>query len=70
MGPYCKFCDQRCFIPFPAWTPEHILQAYGRSTIIATCPRGQAFERERTGFCYADIAALRPVAAPSQADAY
>ena len=55
MGPYCKFCDQRCFVPFPDSTPEHILKAYGTSSIIATCPQGQVFEKAKVGYCYADI---------------
>jgi hypothetical protein len=55
MGPYCKFCGTRCFCFFPDKTPEHILKAYGTSTIIATCPGGQEFERQRVGYCYNDI---------------
>ena len=55
MGPYCQFCGRRCFVPFPEGTPARVLKAYGSSTIIATCERGQAFERERVGFCYDDI---------------
>jgi hypothetical protein len=53
MGPYCRFCDQRCFVPIPAETPEHILQAYGGagSMLVATCRRGQDFERKKTGYC-------------------
>jgi len=55
MGPYCKFCDRRCFVPFPAGTPKHILDAYGSNDIIATCQGGQQFEKERIGYCYQDI---------------
>jgi hypothetical protein len=55
MGPYCNFCDQRCFVYFPEGTPQEVLSAYGTSTIIATCPKGQAFELERVGFCYDEI---------------
>jgi hypothetical protein len=55
MGPYCKFCGTRCFCHFPQETPEHILKAYGTSTIIATCPAGQAFEKQKVGYCYDDI---------------
>lgn len=57
MGPYCKFCDRRCFCYFPDKTPKHILEAYGTCTIIATCPGGQAFEKEKVGYCYNDIMA-------------
>lgn len=55
MGPYCQFCDHRCFVYMPTETPEHILRAYGGVEIIATCKRGQAFEKERHGYCYDDI---------------
>jgi hypothetical protein len=39
----------------PQETPEHILKAYGTSTIVATCPAGQAFEKAKVGYCYDDI---------------
>ncbi len=55
MGPYCKFCGNRCFVHMPTGTSAHILQAYGSSTIVATCQRGQEFEKEKTGYCYNDI---------------
>jgi hypothetical protein len=57
MGPYCNFCNQRCFTHMPIATPKHILAAYGTSTIIATCPAGQQFERKKVGYCYDDISA-------------
>jgi hypothetical protein len=38
-------------------TPEHIRQAYGTAAIIATCPGGQDFEREKVGYCLDDIKA-------------
>jgi len=72
MGPYCKFCGQRCFTPLPMNTPPEALNAYrgnggldGRNRsidIIATCPAGQAFEKERIGWCYDDIQAALSVA--------
>jgi hypothetical protein len=55
MGPYCNFCGERCFCHMPQETPEHILKAYGTSTIIATCAAGQAFEKQKVGYCYDDI---------------
>lgn len=59
MGPYCKFCDHRCFRYMPLQTPKHILDAYtnqcGSIPIIATCSMGQAFEREKLGYCSDDI---------------
>lgn len=56
MGPYCEFCQQRCFVPFPEGTPKEILDAYIPGvTIISTCNAGQAFEKQQTGYCYRDI---------------
>jgi hypothetical protein len=57
MGPYCNFCDRRCFIPLPADTPAHIRAAYGGSgsMLVATCQSGQRFEREKVGYCLDDI---------------
>jgi hypothetical protein len=58
MGPYCKYCGQRCFVPFPQNTPEYILNSYRPGvSIIATCPGGQKFEKEKTGYCYDEIKA-------------
>lgn len=57
MGPYCKFCGQRCFVHVPAETPKHILEAYGKNTIAATCPKGQELEKLCLGYCWADIQA-------------
>jgi hypothetical protein len=63
VGPYCRFCDHRCFIHMPAGTPPHILAAYGTSTIIATCPRGKAFEKAKVGYSLDDIRAAVEVPA-------
>ncbi len=63
MGPYCNFCNNRCFVPFPDNTPDYVLRAYGKVKgvpidIIATCPGGQAHEKKQTGYCYDDIIKL------------
>lgn len=47
MGPYCRFCDFRCFVHriMPAdatWRP-------GQSVILATCQAGMKYDREHTG---------------------
>lgn len=64
MGPYCKFCNSRCFVHMPMEAPPDAVKAYGSSTILATCPAGQAFEKEKVGWCYGDIqAALVPARA-------
>lgn len=55
MGPYCNFCNQRCFVPLLMDTLEEALKAYGTSSIIATCRAGQAFEMEKVGWCYDKI---------------
>ena len=46
MGPYCNYCDRRCFVPrsFP-----------GRTTgrwLFATCPAGMAYDLKVTGFTH------------------
>lgn len=41
MGPYCNFCDMRCFVP-------RILRD-GRSMILATCTAGMRHDHEATG---------------------
>lgn len=56
MGPYCKFCNQRCFMHVPETAPAHVQEAYGRFTIAATCPGGKACDRENVGFCADDFA--------------
>lgn len=69
MGPYCNFCGTRCFAYLPENTPAHILRAYGTSTIIATCPGGQKFEREKIGYCYDDIQkAIQQIAEAEKSD--
>jgi len=58
MGPYCHFCDQRCFVPIHTGWPEEVWKRYGTSTIAATCAAGQRFEKEKLGVCYADALAI------------
>lgn len=56
MGPYCNFCGRRCFVPFPAGTPQQILRAYPEGvSIIATCYAGQRDEERRFGWGYDNI---------------
>jgi len=55
MGPYCEFCHTRCFVHFPKNTPQRVLEAYGAATIMATCKKGQEYEKEKTGYCYGDM---------------
>jgi len=61
MGPYCKYCDQRCFARLPQDTPKKYLDIYKAhgftSIIIATCAAGQRAEKKSLGVCYDDIVA-------------
>ena len=59
MGPYCRYCNHRCFTHITNEWPEHIVRAYGPYEIVATCPKGQAFEKETIGFSYSDFLAHR-----------
>jgi len=45
-------------VPMPMLTPDHIMLAYGSSTILATCREGQEFEKKKVGYCYDEIVAL------------
>jgi hypothetical protein len=38
-------------------TPKEALNAYGTTTIIATCKAGQEYEKKLTGWCLDDIQA-------------
>lgn len=51
MGPYCKFCDSRCFV-------SRVLRD-GRSMLLATCARGAAHDRAKVGKDH--TTALNPV---------
>ena len=41
MGPYCTYCDRRCFV-------ERVLHD-GRPMLLATCPAGRAHDRASCG---------------------
>lgn len=58
MGPYCRFCNRRCFCLITEEWPEHIREAYRRrGDIAATCGRGQAFEKQLLGYSWNDAKA-------------
>ncbi len=40
MGPYCKFCDNRCFVHDPTGGP----------LILATCAKGKDHDRRSLGY--------------------
>lgn len=52
MGPYCNYCNNRCFVHMPADAPPDAVAAYGAFSILATCQRGQQFEMEKLGWNY------------------
>lgn len=41
MGPYCKFCDHRCFVTDTK-----------RPGLLATCAAGKAHDLAKLGYCY------------------
>lgn len=44
MGPYCMYCEHRCFVP---------RRVPGSSaTLMATCPGGMACDMRATGYTY------------------
>lgn len=52
MGPYCRFCDHRCFVEriVPGeHAPNTLLGATAGHLLMATCPAGMANDRELTG---------------------
>jgi hypothetical protein len=63
MGPYCKYCDQRCFLPrvIPGGPDK------GKRVLLATCEAGMAADLERDG--YTHETALNPVTRTSAAEA-
>lgn len=58
MGPYCRFCNNRCFVLCPDHANQKIKEAYtdskGGIKLMATCKEGQAFEKTKTGWCFSD----------------
>jgi hypothetical protein len=54
MGPYCRFCDSRCFVPLTDQTPAFLVALYLPYGLMATCSAGKAFERQKLGACYDD----------------
>lgn len=52
MGPYCKYCGSRCFVPRAG-------KQLGTVTILATCPTGMANDFKGTG--YTHLTAVNPV---------
>jgi hypothetical protein len=57
MGPYCKYCNSRCFVPIPEGAPAEILAAYGNANLMATCAQGKEAEKVKMGYCYDSLPA-------------
>jgi len=45
MGPYCRYCDHRCFV-------LRCLPDTGRQLLMATCPAGEDHDQIMTGYTY------------------
>lgn len=62
MGPYCRYCDNRCFVPADYMRvppPEH-MDSFKRHgfPILATCPAGMQKDKEVLGFNVQDLVPL------------
>lgn len=57
MGPYCRFCGERCFVKPREWWPKEMIEAYSPLTLAATCHEGQKFEKKHLGYCFDDAVA-------------
>ncbi|POX90187.1 hypothetical protein C3473_24695 [Mycobacterium kansasii] len=58
MGPYCKFCAHRCFVPRQVVVGDEVIW----DGIMATCANGAAFDRERLGVDFSTAHNPRAVA--------
>jgi hypothetical protein len=45
MGPYCNYCDKRCFVD----------NTRKGGYLLATCPKGQEHDKKVLGYCYSEI---------------
>ena len=59
MGPYCKFCDRRCFVDPMIWgllstSQKRVLGDHGYP-LLATCAAGQEHDRQKLGLDYSEI---------------
>lgn len=60
MGPYCKFCNSRCFVPADMEdrkVPDTFAEKYRQRgyPILATCKAGKEFDKSVLGFNYDDL---------------
>lgn len=47
MGPYCSYCDHRCFVPDPC--------AESQTALLATCRAGIEHDRRVLGYGWPDM---------------
>jgi hypothetical protein len=52
MGPYCDFCDHRCFVLRRLPDDANGKIAGVGEILMATCQRGMAHDREQTGYTH------------------
>ena len=70
MGPYCNFCQRRCFVMIRDDDPIGLRQAYLRRGInlLATCQRGIEHDKQQVGWSLEDrIEAYQRAGAVGQA---
>lgn len=48
MGPYCRYCGHRCFVPRYIIDPS----GYRRGLLMATCEKGMDHDGTVTGYTY------------------
>lgn len=51
MGPYCDFCDRRCFV-LRRLPDDSTDQDAGRQILMATCQHGMAHDLKATGYTH------------------
>jgi hypothetical protein len=53
MGPYCDYCDQRCFVLRVLPVDAKVRQ--GEEITMATCPEGMGHDRDVTGYDHRSV---------------
>lgn len=56
MGPYCDYCQHRCFVP--RILPDDATFWPGKSLLMATCSKGMEHDLKGTG--YTHLTAINP----------
>jgi hypothetical protein len=63
MGPYCNYCDHRCFVrrELPADSPAKAAPRFAGEILMATCARGMAHDRRETGYDHTTAIKPQPI---------